>query len=76
MIRKEDGLYYEEDKALEILHRLRASEDDYRGQTDGILFSLMINLSFRLVWLSERESDLGVFTTSHRICDGMSILSS
>jgi Condensation domain len=73
-----DGLYYEADTALEIPLRIlpRVAEDDYRRECQ---IELMTALSFdkpqlRAVWLqSEMESDL-LLTTSHRICDGMSML--
>jgi hypothetical protein len=73
-----DGLYYEEDSAPEIPLRIapRATEEDYRRECHAEL-----NTDFaadqplmRAVWLrSDVESDLLV-TTSHRICDGMSLL--
>jgi rhamnosyltransferase len=79
LIRKApDGLYYEADCAPEIPLRVvpRIAEDDYRSECR---FELTTALSYdepqlRAVWLrSERESDL-LLTTSHRICDGMSML--
>jgi hypothetical protein len=78
LIREErDGLYYEENKAPEISLRIvsRVSEDDYRREYQAELNTVFAydQPQLRLVWLqSERESDL-LFTTSHRICDGMSI---
>jgi hypothetical protein len=72
-----DGLYYEENKAPEIPLRIvsRVSEDDYRRECQTELHTVFAydQPQLRLVWLkSERESDL-LLTTSHRICDGMSI---
>jgi hypothetical protein len=78
LIREErDGLYYEENKAPEIPIRIvsRVSEDDYRHECQTELHTIFAydQPQLRLVWLkSERESDL-LLTTSHRICDGMSI---
>ena len=78
LIREErDGLYYEENKAPEIPLRIvsRVSEDDYRRECQTELHTIFAydQPQLRLVWLkSERESDL-LLTTSHRICDGMSI---
>ena len=79
LLREEpDGLYYEADSAPEIPLRIvpRATEEDYRQECQTEL-----NTAFprdqpllRAVWLrSDAESDLLV-TTSHRICDGMSML--
>jgi hypothetical protein len=78
LIREErDGLYYEENKAPEIPLRVvsRVSEDDYQRECQNELHTVFAydQPQLRLVWLkSERESDL-LLTTSHRICDGMSI---
>jgi hypothetical protein len=78
LIREErDGLYYEENKAPEIPLRVvsRLSEDDYRRECQTELHTVFAydQPQLRLVWLkSERESEL-LLTTSHRICDGMSI---
>jgi hypothetical protein len=78
LIREErDGLYYEENKAPAIPLRIvsRVSEDDYRRECQTELNTVFAydQPQLRLVWLrSERESDL-LLTTSHRICDGMSI---
>jgi hypothetical protein len=73
-----DGLYYEEDSAPEIPLRMvpRIAEDDYRReyQTELTTDFAYDQPQLRAVWLqSELESDL-LFTTSHRICDGMSML--
>lgn len=79
LIREEaDGLYYEADCAPEIPLRfiLRASEDDYQRecQTELTTDFAYDQPQLRAVCLqSERESDL-MLTTSHRICDGMSVL--
>jgi hypothetical protein len=79
LLREEpDGLYYEADSAPEIPLRIvpRVAENDYRRECQTQLsaeFSCDQPL-FRVVWLrSEWESDL-LFVTSHRICDGMSVL--
>lgn len=78
LIREEaDGLYYEADSAPEIPLRVvpRVTEDDYRRECHT---ELTIDFAFdepqlRAVWLpSVSESDL-LLTTSHRICDGMSM---
>lgn len=73
-----DGLYYEADSAPGIPLRIvpRLQENDYRRE-----FQIELSTAFRsdqpllrVVCLpSKPESDL-LFTTSHRICDGMSIL--
>jgi hypothetical protein len=79
LLREEpDGLYYEADSAPEIPLRIvpRATEEDYRQECQAEL-----NTAFpsdqpllRAVWLrSDPESAL-LFTTSHRICDGISVL--
>jgi hypothetical protein len=79
LIREEaDGLYYEADSAPEIPLRIvpRVTEDDYRRecQTELIAGFEYDQPQLRAVWLrSELESDL-LLTTSHRICDGMSML--
>lgn len=79
LLREEpDGLYYEADSAPEIPLRIvpRVAESDYHRECQTELtaeFSCDQPL-FRVVWLrSEPESDL-LFATSHRICDGMSVL--
>jgi hypothetical protein len=79
LIREEaDGLYYEPDSAPEIPLRIvpRVTEDDYRREchTERTTDFAYDQPQLRAVWLpSGLESDL-LFTTSHRICDGMSIL--
>lgn len=78
LIREErDGLYYEENRAPEIPVRVvsRVSEEDYRRECQTELNTVFAydQPLLRLVWLqSEGESDL-LLTTSHRVCDGMSI---
>lgn len=79
LLRKEpDGLYYDADCAPEIPLRIvpRVAENDYRRECREELnaeFSSDQSL-FRVVWLrSAADSDL-LFATSHRICDGMSVL--
>jgi hypothetical protein len=79
LVREEpDGLYYEADCAPEIPLRIvpRAAEDDCwrECQTELTTDFAYDQPQLRAVWLqSELESDL-LFTTSHRICDGMSVL--
>src|SRR5258707_9824389 len=79
LIREEpDGLYYEADSAPEIPLRIvpRVTEDDYRRecQTELTIDFAYDQPQLRAVWLpSGLESGL-LLTTSHRICDGMSIL--
>jgi len=73
-----DGLYYEYDCAPQIPLRIldRNREDDYRSETE---VELKARFSYdqpqmRMVWLrAEAEQDL-LFVASHRICDGMSML--
>ncbi|WP_213806673.1 hypothetical protein [Granulicella sp. dw_53] len=78
LLRKErNRLYYEADSAPEIPLRIvaRVSEDGYRHECQTELTTVFAHElpQLRVVWLqSELESDL-LFTTSHRICDGMSI---
>src|SRR6195256_5286356 len=78
LIREEpDGLYYEANSAPEIPLRIvpRVTEDDYRRECQTELtFDFAYDApQLRAVWLqSELESDL-LLTTSHRICDGMSV---
>jgi hypothetical protein len=78
LIREErDGLNYEADCAPEIPLRIvpRVTEDDYRREcqtelTTGFAYD---QPQLRAVWLqSEFESDL-LLTTTHRMCDGMSV---
>ncbi len=79
LIREEPGgLYYEADSAPEIPLRIvpRVTEDDYRRECQAELAAIFAygQPQLRAVWLrSELESDL-LLTTSHRICDGMSML--
>jgi hypothetical protein len=78
LIRKEeDGLYFEENSAPEIPLRIvpRISDEDSRRacQTELTTVFTENDPQLRVVLLqSEWESDL-VFTTSHRICDLMSM---
>jgi hypothetical protein len=78
LIRKEeDGLYYEENSAPEIPLRIvaRISEENSRQvcQTELTTVFAQDKPQLRVVWLqSEWESDL-LLTTSHRICDLMSM---
>jgi hypothetical protein len=78
LIREErDGLYYEANSAPEIPLRIvpRVTEDDYRREcrtelTSGFTYD---QPQLRVVWLrSELETDL-LLTTTHRMCDGMSV---
>ncbi|HXJ44658.1 MAG TPA: condensation domain-containing protein, partial [Bryobacteraceae bacterium] len=79
LIREEpDGLYYEADSAPEVPLRVvpRVAEEDYQRECRTELTTAFAHdrPQLRAVWLrSERESDL-LLTTSHRICDGMSML--
>jgi hypothetical protein len=79
LIREErDGLYYEQDCAPEIPLRIvpRMTADDYRGECQIELTTPLSHEQpqLRVAWLrSEKDNDI-VFTTSHRICDGMSML--
>jgi hypothetical protein len=72
-----DGPYYEADCAPEIPLRIlaRVSEHDYRQECQSELTTAFPpgQPQLRAVWLqSEWESDL-LLTTTHRICDGMSV---
>jgi hypothetical protein len=79
LIREErDGLYYEEDCAPEVPLRVlrRVEEDDFRRESQLELTTVFAvdQPQLRAVVLqSERETDL-LLVTSHRICDGMSML--
>jgi hypothetical protein len=79
LIREErNGLYYEEDCAPEIPLRIlrRMEKDDFRRESHLELTTVFPfdQPQLRAVLLqSERESDL-LLVTSHRICDGMSML--
>src|SRR5260370_2789197 len=78
LIREEpDGLSYEADSAAEIPLRIvpRVTEDDYRRecQTEMTTGFAGDQPQLRAVWLqSELENDL-LLTTTHRMCDGMSV---
>jgi len=72
-----DGLYYEADCAPDVPLRIvpRMTEEDYRRECQSELTTRLADdqPQLRAVWLqSERESDL-LFTTTHRMCDGMSV---
>jgi Condensation domain len=79
LLREEpDGLYYEADSAPDIPLRIvpRVTEDDYRRECQSEMRTAFTcdKPLLRAVWLrSDPESDL-LLTTSHRICDGMSML--
>jgi hypothetical protein len=79
LIRKErDGLYYEFDCAPEVPLRIvsRVRESDYRRESAVELRAHFAHdrPQLRVVWLrSDQEQDL-LFVASHRICDGMSML--
>ncbi len=79
LIREEgDRLYYESDSAPEIPLRVvpRVNEDDYHRECRIELTTPFAydTPQLRAVWLhSEPECDL-LLTTSHRICDAMSLL--
>lgn len=73
-----DGFYYEYDCAPAIPLRIlpRFSDSDYRNEIAAELRTRFPNdqPQLRVVWLrSDREQDL-LFIASHRICDGMSML--
>jgi hypothetical protein len=78
LIRREaDGLYYEADSAPDVPLRIvpRATEEDYRRECQIELTTRFADdrPQLRAVWLqSELESDL-LLTTTHRMCDGMSV---
>jgi hypothetical protein len=78
LIREErDGLYYEADTAPEIPLRIvpRVNEDDYRRECQAELTAQFAydKPQLRAVWLrSDVENDL-LLTTTHRMCDGMSV---
>jgi hypothetical protein len=79
LIREErDGLYYEEDAAPAVPLRIlwRVDEDDFRQESQRELTTVFPHdqPQLRVILLqSKRESDL-LLVTSHRICDGMSML--
>lgn len=79
LIREEpDALYYEADSAPDVPLRIlpRVTDEDYRRECHTELTTALAydKPQLRAVWLqSELENDL-LLTTSHRICDGMSIL--
>lgn len=79
LIREEkDGLYYEADCAPAIPLRIvpRGGEEDFRCECEVELKTRFDwdQPQLRVVWLqSELEQEL-LLTTSHRICDGMSML--
>jgi hypothetical protein len=79
LIREErNGLYYEEDCAPKIPLRIlrRMEKDDFRRESQLELTTVFPfdQPQLRAVLLqSERENDL-LLVTSHRICDGMSML--
>jgi hypothetical protein len=73
-----DGLYYEEDCAPEVPQRVlrRMEEEDFRRESRRELTTVFPydQPQLRAVLLqAEQESDL-LLVTSHRICDGMSML--
>jgi hypothetical protein len=78
LVREEkSGLYYEADTAPEIPLRIvsRITEQDYRRECRAELTTRFAfnQPQLRAVWLrSELESDL-LLTTTHRVCDGMSV---
>ncbi|MBB5062856.1 condensation domain-containing protein [Granulicella mallensis] len=76
--KQKDGLYYEENCAPEVPLRIvpRIAEDDYKRESLTELETAFVEdrSLLRAVWLpAETESDL-LLVTSHRICDGMSML--
>jgi len=78
MVEEPDGLYYEAEGAPEVPLRVvpRVTEDDYRRECQTELTTVFAydQPQLRAVWLqSEVENEL-LLTTSHRICDGTSML--
>jgi hypothetical protein len=79
LIREEpDGLYYEADSAPEIPLRVvpRTTEDDCQRECQVELTTNFASAQplLRAVWLQgEQQNDL-LFATSHRVCDGASML--
>lgn len=76
--KQKDGLYYEENCAPDVPLRIvpRTVEDDYKRESLTELETVFVEDRplLRAVWLpAETESDL-LLVTSHRICDGMSML--
>ncbi|AEU38339.1 condensation domain-containing protein [Granulicella mallensis] len=76
--KQKDGLYYEENCAPDVPLRIvpRIAEDDYKRESLTELGTAFVEdrSLLRAVWLpAETESDL-LLVTSHRICDGMSML--
>lgn len=76
--KQKDGLYYEENCAPDVPLRIvpRIAEDDYKRESLTELETAFVEDRplLRAVWLpAETESDL-LLVTSHRICDGMSML--
>ncbi|HEV2498962.1 MAG TPA: hypothetical protein VGY31_05230 [Terriglobia bacterium] len=69
-----DGLYYEDDPSAEI--PLRLAEGDYWPECETELTTDFDydKPQLRVVWLQRAGGGDLVFATSHRICDGMSIL--
>jgi hypothetical protein len=79
LIREEaDGLYYEADCAPEIPLRIvpRVREDDYRleCQAEVTLDFAFDEPQLRAVWVQSEVESGFLFTTSHRICDAMGLL--
>ena len=68
-----DGLYYEDASSVEI--PLRVAEGDYSQECERELTTDFDHNKpqLRVVWLRQAPPGL-LFATSHRICDGMSIL--
>lgn len=75
LIRAEpDGLYYEDDPSVEI--PLRVADSDYWRECEKELTTDFEydKPQLRVVWLERAFGADLIFATSHRICDGMSIL--
>lgn len=75
---QEDGLYYQEDVkqdiSLRIISRLTDQDGQRECQAELTTPFAYGQLQLRMVWLRAAQvSDL-LFTSSHRICDGMSML--
>jgi hypothetical protein len=72
--RRADGLYYEDDPSIEI--PLRVAAGDYWPECEKELTTDFDceKPQLRVVWLGRTSGTDLLFATSHRICDGMSIL--
>jgi hypothetical protein len=75
LIRTEvDGLYYEDDPSVEIPLRVAAGDDWPECEKELVTDFDHDKPQLRVVWLRRTFGADLLFATSHRICDGMSIL--